>query len=89
MNKKLKLLVCAVALLCAVSTHAQFKALSCAKRPFTTRVVQIDQLEGSTVFYFEYQNVDQRFMNVYEDIVVRDAHNRSHRLLNSYNMAAK
>ncbi len=86
MNKKLKLIVCAVALLCAVSTHAQFNTLSCAKRPFTARVVQVDQLENSTVFYFEYQNIDQRYMNVYEDIVVRDAHNRTHRLLNSYNM---
>lgn len=68
------------------SAMAQYGHLWCSKRPFSTRLVQVDQLENSTVFYFELQNDGKPYMNVYEDIVVRDTLNHVYRLLNSYNM---
>ena len=75
-----------VAMLCCLVAKAQYPYVSCAKRPFTTRLVQVDQMDRSTVFYFEYSNDGDRYMNVYEDIVARDASGNIHRLLNSYNM---
>ena len=80
------IVVCVAILACGFSSQAQFGSISCTKRPFTTRVAQIDQLENSTVFFFEYHNDGQRYMNVYEDIVVRDSTGKTYPLLNSYNM---
>lgn len=83
---KPKTIICLVAMMACFSAMAQYSHLWCSKRPFTTRLVQVDQLDNSTVFYFEMQNDGKPFMNVFEDIVVRDTVNHVYRLLNSYNM---
>ncbi|MBP5561182.1 MAG: hypothetical protein J6X70_05220 [Muribaculaceae bacterium] len=85
-NRTFRIVLLGIALAIAGSAAAQYNEISCSKRPFTTRIVQVDQLENSTVFYFEYQNDGQRYMNVYEDIAVRDDHGNAYPLLNSYNM---
>ena len=82
----MKLLFCAMFMLFGMGAHAQYNTVSCSKRPFSMRLVQVDQINGSTVCYFEMQNEDEHYMNVYEDIVLRDAMGRTHKLLNSYNM---
>ena len=69
------------------SVHAQYNDISCAKRPFNAWVVQVDQLENSTVFYIELQNDGRRYMNVFDDMFCRiDATGNIYHLLNSYNM---
>lgn len=86
MNIFFRRLLLATVLCTALTAGAQYNCLGCSKRPFTTRLVQIDQLDKSSVFYFEYQNDGQRYINVYEDIVVRDTTGHVYKLLNSYNM---
>lgn len=83
---KLKAIMCMVALMSCINSVAQYSHLWCSKRPFATRLVQVDQLDNSTVFYFEMQNDGKPYMNVFEDVVVRDTLNHVYRLLNSYNM---
>ena len=80
-NLKKMMALVTVAMLCCLVAKAQYPYVSCAKRPFTTRLVQVDQMDRSTMFYFEYSNDGDRYMNVYEDIVARDASGNIHRLL--------
>ena len=86
MIKQRFLFLCMAVSIIATSVNAQYNCVSCSKRPFTTRLVQVDQLDNSTLFFFEYQNDGQRYMNIYEDIVVRDSVGNNYKLLNSYNM---
>lgn len=83
---KTRTIILVMAMMASVAAMAQYSHLWCSKRPFSTRLVQVDQLDNSTVFYFEMQNDGKPFMNVFEDIVVRDTLNHVYRLLNSYNM---
>lgn len=83
---KTRAIILVMAMMASVAAMAQYSHLWCSKRPFSTRLVQVDQLDNSTVFYFEMQNDGKPFMNVFEDIVVRDTLNHVYRLLNSYNM---
>ena len=80
-------LLSSITLLAALSSVAQYNDISCLKRPYTTRIVQIDQLDNSTVVYLEYMNDGSKYMNVYDNIELRieDTDERYH-LLNSYNM---
>lgn len=80
------LLLTVAVLAIAAPASAQYNEVSCSKRPFTTRLVQVDQLDGSTVFYFEMKNDGQRYLNINEHVVVRDADGKLYKLLNSYNM---
>ena len=62
---KPKTIICLVAMMACFSAMAQYSHLWCSKRPSTTRLVQVDQLDNSTVFYFEMQNDGKPFMNVF------------------------
>jgi len=86
MRTKLQLTMCAMMLLWAASASAQYNELMCSKRPISTRLIQVDQLENSTVFYFEMSNEERHMMNVFEDIVVRDEDFKKYKLMSSYNM---